>query len=399
MHRIRKVLALTLTCAFLLGLSAPAFAVTSKDLEAHRDAAAEARKKAADADKRAAALTSEIDQLEAEIEQLAKLAASLAPKIELAAKKTSRLEKEIAKLRAECASTQADIEQTQAEYERQQELLAERVVSSYKQGGYFYLEMLFSADDMTDLIARTELVSRVIDSNNKAAASLGYTKSKLESTKEKLDRDLDKVKLKAKEAKAVENQLKDLRAQRRSAANASAAAQDQKETLLADTKANAKRLRALAEAEEAESDRIAAMLSGSGSGEFSGSMAWPVPASRRITSNFGWRICPFHGKEMHPGIDVGASSGSSIVAAADGKVIYAGYRGGYGNTIIIDHGNGVTSLYAHQQAGGLKVSSGETVTKGQRIGTVGSTGYSTGPHLHFEVRVNGTPKNPLSYTG
>ena len=139
------------------------------------------------------------------------------------------------------------------------------------------------------------------------------------------------------------------------------------------------------------------MLSGGGSGRFSGSMAWPVPSSSRITSDFGPRICPFHGKELHPGIDIGAPSGSAIVAAGKGEVLYAGYRGGYGNTIILDHGNGVTTLYAHQRAGGIKVSTGERVTKGQRIGTVGSTGYSTGPHLHFEVRVNGTPKNPMSY--
>jgi len=85
------------------------------------------------------------------------------------------------------------------------------------------------------------------------------------------------------------------------------------------------------------------------------------------------------------------------VAAGSGKVLSAGYRGGYGNTIILDHGNGVTTLYAHQRSGGIRVSSGEEVKKGERIGTVGSTGNSTGPHLHFEVRVNGTPKNPGGY--
>jgi murein DD-endopeptidase MepM/ murein hydrolase activator NlpD len=78
-------------------------------------------------------------------------------------------------------------------------------------------------------------------------------------------------------------------------------------------------------------------------------------------------------------------------------VLAAGYRGGYGNTVILDHGNGVTTLYAHQAAGGIKVSVGESVKKGERIGTVGSTGSSTGLHLHFEVRVNGTPKNPATY--
>ena len=100
---------------------------------------------------------------------------------------------------------------------------------------------------------------------------------------------------------------------------------------------------------------------------------------------------------MHPGIDIGASSGSPIVAAASGTVLYAGRRGSYGNTVMIDHGNGVVTLYAHQVSGGIRVSGGQHVNKGERIGAVGSTGNSTGPHLHFEVRVNGAAKNPTNY--
>ena len=126
-------------------------------------------------------------------------------------------------------------------------------------------------------------------------------------------------------------------------------------------------------------------------------MAWPVPASHRITSPYGWRICPFHGRELHPAIDIGAPQGSSIVAAGSGTVIYAGYRGSYGNTIMIDHGNGVVTLYAHQASGGFRVGRVRSVSQGQRIGTVGSTGNSTGPHLHFEVRVNGAAKNPMGW--
>jgi murein DD-endopeptidase MepM/ murein hydrolase activator NlpD len=122
-----------------------------------------------------------------------------------------------------------------------------------------------------------------------------------------------------------------------------------------------------------------------------------VPSSYRVTSPFGPRICPFHGRELHPGIDIGAPSGSPIVAAGAGRVTYAGGRGSYGNVVMIDHGNGVVTLYAHQRTGGIKVGVGQSVDKGQRIGTVGSTGNSTGPHLHWEVRVNGAAKNPMSY--
>ncbi|MCL2503339.1 MAG: M23 family metallopeptidase [Coriobacteriia bacterium] len=127
-------------------------------------------------------------------------------------------------------------------------------------------------------------------------------------------------------------------------------------------------------------------------------MAWPVPSSRRVTSYFGYRTHPIFGdRRLHTGLDIGASQGSVIVAAGSGTVIYTGYRGGYGNTVMIDHGNGVVSLYAHQANGSIMVQTGQKVASGEQIGKVGSTGNSTGPHLHFEVRVNGTPKNPLNY--
>jgi murein DD-endopeptidase MepM/ murein hydrolase activator NlpD len=115
---------------------------------------------------------------------------------------------------------------------------------------------------------------------------------------------------------------------------------------------------------------------------------WPVNAP--ITSPFGWRW-----GRMHEGIDLGAAYGSPIAAAAAGVVIYAGWEGGYGNLVVIDHGGGLATAYGHQSR--IAVSVGQSVSQGETIGYVGSTGHSTGPHLHFEVRVNGQAVDPLGY--
>ncbi|MBP3707698.1 MAG: peptidoglycan DD-metalloendopeptidase family protein [Clostridia bacterium] len=133
-------------------------------------------------------------------------------------------------------------------------------------------------------------------------------------------------------------------------------------------------------------------------GSSNGRFLWPVPSSRNITSPYGYRIHPIYGtKKLHAGVDIGAAGGANIVAADSGTVILSswGYNGGYGNYIIISHGNGVTTRYAH--CSNLYVKVGDTVSRGQVIAAVGSTGASTGNHCHFEVRINGESKQPLNY--
>ena len=126
-----------------------------------------------------------------------------------------------------------------------------------------------------------------------------------------------------------------------------------------------------------------------------GEFIFPCPASSGVTSPFGYRNCPFHGYEFHSGVDYGATHGQDILAARSGTVISAGYNGGYGNSILIDHGEGIKTRYAH--ASKLFVSSGSRVMAGQKIAAVGSTGQSTGPHLHFEIIIGGVCKNPVNY--
>lgn len=120
------------------------------------------------------------------------------------------------------------------------------------------------------------------------------------------------------------------------------------------------------------------------------------PASGAVTSGFGWRDSPWGGgSESHPGIDIANSLGTPIVATADGQVVQSGPAGGYGNVVQIDHGNGITTIYGHNSSTIVNV--GESVRKGQVIAYLGSTGKSTGPHVHYEIRINGTAVDPISF--
>jgi len=388
-----------------LTLAPLAFAATEAELRDHEQAAEDARKAAEAEEAKADQLAGEIRSLDSRIDAIEADIAALADDIEAATARTERLTTEVTQLRGEISAKENEIADTQAELEHQQGLLAGRMQESYKNGDLFYLEMLFSAKSIEDLIARTTLVQRVIRNDHEIAQDLKATQQALEMAKAELDRMLETVNTKRQEAEAEENRLRTLRSQHASKLAEQQGVQDSKAALMAESKENAEQLRQLAELEEAESARIAEELYGTGSGYYSGVMAWPVPGFYRVSSPFGYRIHPILGtRKLHTGIDIGRNldppksiDGAAIVAAESGKVIYAAYRSGYGNTVMVDHGNGIVTLYAHQQTGGIKVSVGQNVDKGQRIGTVGSTGLSTGPHLHFEVRVNGTCVDPMEY--
>ncbi len=408
MLRSRAYASLVLSVVLVFSCAAIAPAATQAELEASRQAAEDARAAAAAAESVAAELKSQTEALDASLSALERDVRELDPQIVEATERTRGLQAQADDLRIKITDKEASIAVTTADYERQRSILSENMTSSYKQGAFFYLDLLLDAKDFSDLIARTTLVQRVMDHNNDIAVVLAETKASLEDQKADLDRDLETVSTLRIEAEAVEANLKRLQSQRQAKVDAQEAIYDQKASLYEESTANAARLKAIAAAEEAESARIENELrnaSSNGSGHYDGVMAWPVPGFFRVSSSFGYRIHPIFGtRKMHTGIDVGRNlspaqsiDGAAIVSGGDGEVIFAGYRSGYGNTVMVDHGEGVVTLYAHQRSGGITVSVGQQVNKGDRIGTVGSTGYSTGPHLHFEVRVNGTPVNPMDY--
>ena len=191
------------------------------------------------------------------------------------------------------------------------------------------------------------------------------------------------------EAAAKRAEVEPIRAQ--AAAEAKA-----EEAQLASIRSQKGRYQAELDALKAASDNITNVIRGGGPTPGVAGACSVHPVNAPVTSPFGWRVHPITGESrLHEGMDLGAASGTPIKACRSGRVTFAGWQGGYGNVVIIDHGGGMSTVYGHQSS--VAVAAGQQVSAGQVIGYVGSTGMSTGPHLHFEVRLNGTPVDPAPY--
>ncbi|MGN1097602.1 MAG: M23 family metallopeptidase, partial [Clostridia bacterium] len=255
-----------------------------------------------------------------------------------------------------------------------------------------YLEVLFGAASFSDFVEKVEIVSSIINYdrnvlNRFVANQLTIKNAKTEKEnllvrqqdeQSSLEYKQEEIELLLQKQQAM---IDELAKDEDAAAKAYAAAEKKYEEE-----------ERKAQEEIRQANRNVVVNSTYNGGKF----AWPVPSSSRITDDFGNRIHPLTKKpNFHRGIDIGASYGASIVAAEAGTVTVAKYNGSYGKYIVINHGNGYTTLYAHNSQ--LLVSVGQQVSRGQEIAKAGSTGNSTGPHCHFEVNYNGTLQNPLNY--
>lgn len=314
----------------------------------------------------------------------------------------SDLESKISALEAEIAQLDADLTQAEADLARQEEELKvlednlkesqgsmqERVKSIYINGDISYLDVIFNASTVDEFLSNFVFFEKIVEQDKETISTIQENKR---LAKEKLD-----------ELQATKSKIESLMDNKEAQEAEYGSEKEEKDAVISALEEQSDALEdALAEF-EAMSNQIAqkiadAQQSGNspvytGNGEF----GWPVPGYSSVSSPFGGRTHPITGKySYHTGIDIPAPSGSSVVAAEDGTVIFVGSLSVYGNAILINHGGGYSTFYAHLS--GFSVSNGATVSRGQRIGSVGSTGWSTGPHLHFEIRINGTPQNPLNY--
>ncbi len=307
-------------------------------------------------------------------------------------------EEKIALLEKKIEKKTAQIRVYQKKLNSQTEALNKRLVRIYTVGDYEYLDVLLGAHSLSELISRLTVYSYIVRSDQNLIQDIKRTRALLAEERADLERQkelvfLEKVRLQGELNELT--QIKNERLAKRSLIRETLAEKQSRLSRILKNKAEVARL-------EEELERTSRYLtslirrleSQSSSSQRPSSYIWPVNGV--VTSYFGWRIHPIlKVRKFHTGIDIAAAYGTNIKASAAGKVIYSGWLGGYGNTVIIDHGGGFSTLYAHASA--IIVSEGEEVSQGQVVGRVGSTGYSTGPHLHFEVRVNGEPQNPLNY--
>ncbi len=298
--------------------------------------------------------------------------------------------------------TRARLLKAQQDLKRRQQVLNRRAANLYKSGRLGYVEVLFKTRRLDELVNRLELLSLLARQDGTLLDQITASQARVGREKADLERRRAQVAATERRQRGESDRLEGLVATRVGAVRRLDQAKSQKQAVVQQAEHDKAAWERQEDALLAESASIAAKLrstpavqAASGTARVSrGGFVRPVPG--RITSPFGYRLHPiFHVRRLHTGLDMSAGMGTPVHAAAAGTVIFAGWRGGYGRVVMIAHGGGVSTLYAHQSA--VEVSVGRVVARGQVIGRVGSTGYSTGPHLHFEVRVGGSPVDPMGY--
>lgn len=283
--------------------------------------------------------------------------------------------------------TEAELQVASEKYEKQKKLLEDRLVVMYESGKTTYLDVLLRSESLTKFLSNYFLIEEITQTDSELLNQMLIQKTSIEETQAEL------------EAKKAE--LSAARESREKTAIALSNMNIIKNSYM--NQLSAQEMAIHQEIEEYQNrineiEKEIMMLATQSIGEdyVGGVMAWPVPGYTYITSQFGMRVHPVTGiYKLHTGTDIRAPIGANFIAANDGVVVKAGWNNAYGNMVMIDHGGGVMSLYAHGSA--ICVELGQVVKRGEIVLKVGSTGYSTGPHAHFEVRINGQYVNPLDY--
>lgn len=399
MKHWKKAVCLLLSAAIIFTYSEPAQAVTSASIR-EKEAEIEAAKK------EVSNLKSNLTDVEALKKELEQSKSDLTAYVTQLDTQLSGIQEKIKQYNTLITEKETQIEETTEELgeairlqEEQYEAMKKRIQFMYEKGDTFYMELLFSATSFSDMINKADYIEALSEYDKKKLDEYVETREMVQLCKEELEAEkevLGEAKLAVEMEEANISALIDEKeAQILSVSgdisNKEAAIKEYEEMIAQENAEIAALEKAVAEEKaRLEAENAQARI-------YNGGMfAFPCPGYKRISDEYGNRIHPILGtQQFHNGVDLTAPSGTAIYAAYDGDVVAAAYSGTMGNYIMIDHGSGLYTIYMHCSA--LYVSKGQTVVKGQNIAAVGSTGRSTGPHLHFSVRLNGSYVSPWNY--
>lgn len=297
------------------------------------------------------------------------------------------LEIQEVELLAYIEKAEKELEKSNLRYESQKELLEKRLVAMYEMGETSYLDLILNSKGIMELLSNYFLIQEISIADTELLENVEAEKKYNKALKDTLE--TKKLVLQASRETREKNSI--------ALANMAIIKNNKLQQLTEEEVELQRRIEEYQQEINSIETEIRLLALANVSDRYvGGTMAWPVPGYTRITSQFGMRTHPITGVyKLHTGVDIGAPMGATFIAANDGIVTYAGVNRAYGNMVIIDHGGGITTLYAHGSE--ILVQAGDTVFQGTPVLKVGSTGYSTGPHAHFEVRINGEYVQPLDY--
>lgn len=332
---------------------------------------------------------------------------SLSEKVRYIENQLKETEKELANLNAELQKAELKVIKAEEELREIEEALQERVdifkerlKDIYKTGDVSIFEVLTESTSLTDFLVRFELLKKIAQQDMDLVEEIDQQRLVAEEKKAEVEKKRDDVALLKEQSEIKFAQLED---QKKEQQEFLAQIRQDKATieqalaeLDADSAKLGNRIRQIQASRAAERAKKNPGSSSSNQTPYNGRFTWPTPGYTGINSDYGMRNHPvLRTKKLHTGIDIGAPMGSTAVAGDRGEVIFTGWFGAYGWTVVVDHGGGISTMYPHLSK--ITVKDGQKVSRGQEVGKVGTSGTSTGPHMHFEVRVNGEPVNPWPY--
>ena len=308
-------------------------------------------------------------------------------KISSAEQELSEQESKIEELKKTINDVEEQLDTVTEKYNKQKDLFEQRIVALYEAGEIQYLDVLVKSTSLTDFISTYYQISEIAQSDEELLEDIEQKRKTIDLSKRKLENEKNSLADILETQTRLTRTLQNTKVIRESFITRLSEEEQAKQKEIDDYNA---------QYEEVNRQIIASVMEGINTEYIGGELAWPVPGYTRITSEYKMRVHPITGVyKLHTGVDISAPIGANFIAANDGVVIKAEMNGAYGNMVVVDHGGGISTLYAHGSE--ILVNVGQTVKRGEAVLKVGSTGYSTGAHAHFEVRINGVTTNPLPY--